>query len=126
MFVRLSSLAVLACTLLAGDGGNAQQVEHLSSRQAKLLAQTAHTSADFEKLADYFRAQSLGFQKRAADEETIMRREAVDATGTKYPSSYETAHRLRDYYQQRAQDSAAKAAVYDRRSQTSGAATASR
>jgi hypothetical protein len=85
---------------------------------------------DFEKLADYFHAQSLRFQKRAADEEIIMRREAEHMSGTKYPSSYETAHRLHDYYRQRAQDAAANAAAnaaaYERRSQASGAATASR
>ena len=126
MFVRLPVLTVLACVLLAGSGGNAQRVEHLSPRQAKLLAQTAHTSVDFEKLADYFHAQSLRFQKRAADEEIIMRRDAEHMSGTKYPSSYETAHRLHDYYRQRAQDAAANAAAYERRSQASGAATASR
>jgi len=126
MFVRLAVLAVLACVIFAGNGGNAQQEEQLSSRQARLLTQTAHTSADFEKLADYFRAQSLRFQKRVAEEDTIMRREAAHASGVKYPSSYETAHRLRDYYQQRVQDAAAKASIYEHKSQASGAATASR
>ena len=126
MFVQLPVLALLSCVLLAGNEGNAQQVDHLSSRQAKLLTQTAHTTADFEKLADYFHAQALRFQKRAADEDTIMRQEAVHGSGVKYPSSYETAHRLRDYYQQCAQDAAAKAATYERREQAPGAATASR
>ncbi|MGO4213046.1 hypothetical protein AB4Y89_18050 [Terriglobus sp. 2YAB30_2] len=126
MFVRFPVLAVIACVFLAGSEGNTQQLDNLSSRQAKLLTQTAHTSADFEKLADYFHARSLHFHKHAADEDAIMRQEATHASGVKYPSSYETAHRLRDYYQRRSEDAGTKAVAYERKSQSSSVGSASR
>lgn len=115
---KIAFVCVLAVTVVPA------QTQQYSHKQLRALTRSAHSSADYRSLYEYFRREALRFQSLAETEEKSLRQEQLHPTSTKSPSAYEQALRMHDYYQQRMQQAEHKAAEYLQRSQDSlGAAS---
>ena len=108
----LISMFVLA---LGPAKATAQQPEHYSKKQLRLLMTTASKADDFQKLATYFHYQALTYSSKA---QKIL--EEYELYGARYPMATKTIPRaemeskLYREYSAKADDNSELAARYDR------------
>ncbi|HEY1901495.1 MAG TPA: hypothetical protein VGG56_03640 [Terracidiphilus sp.] len=77
----------------------AEDSTHLSGSQLKTLTREAHTTAQYEALANYYRKQQKDLWARAAEEkqEWARRSTQVMVSAAKYPRPVDSVHYLYDY-----------------------------
>jgi hypothetical protein len=105
----ISHVAVLAQTQTAN------LTTPLSPSQARDLMKSAHTGAEYTRLADYFHQRETVYRAKAADEKVEMDRRAQvnSPLYQKYPRPVDTAKALYDSYTTTADSAALQARHFD-------------
>ncbi|WP_263409035.1 hypothetical protein [Terriglobus tenax] len=114
MFRSACATVALVCTLLSSATLRSEVPEQYSRKELKSLIQSARSPEQYAELSRYFHNQAHHFKNLAAVQEAAMERELNHTSGAKYPSGYESALHLRDYYNQRAAKFETMANSYDR------------
>ena len=115
----LIAVATLSLALPLAAQPTAQapsQPAHMSRQELHSLMQTAHESAQYKQLADYFRQREASYRAQAAEEKTEWDRRAQASLGgesTKRPNPADSAHRLYDSYSYEADHSGSLAQHYE-------------
>lgn len=123
-------LAALTCGLSVtglaqSTGQQASLRAPLSSAEAKNLMKSAHTTAEYKKLAVYFHEREADFNQRAAAEKVERDRRAQVNAGVyqKYPRPVDSAEALYESYVADANAASIQAKHYDELAMASQAAT---
>ncbi len=109
-------ILVLPITGMAQSTALATSQSKKYSRQAlRDLMRSAHNSAQYQLLADYFRQQESSYRVKAAAEKMEWDRRAQQMTGAaqKYPRPVDSAHYLYDSYLLKADQSGTLAQHYE-------------
>jgi hypothetical protein len=112
--------AALAFTM-AALGGAQQQVSststtaHLTGTQLKQLLHEAHSQAQYETIATYYREEQTTYSQEAAQEkqEWIRRGQNVMVVAAKYPRPVDSARYLYEYYADQARHAEQLAKKYE-------------
>lgn len=126
MFRTICFTAVLGCTAASFATVRSDVPAHYSRRELKAMVQSAHSAEQYLKLSRYFHQETTRFSALADSQDATMRRELERPGHLKYPSGYDIAQRLRDYYRYRADQAGQRAASYDRLLQSPDSKTAAR
>jgi hypothetical protein len=114
--VAAVSLAVPLAGMAQPVAQTANQPTQLTKQQLRDLTKTAHESAQFKQLADYYRQQEADYRAKAAEEKIEWdRRAQMDPYGTavKIPSPANSAERLYESYVYEADHNGELASHYD-------------
>jgi hypothetical protein len=121
----LSTVLVLSVALATHSHLDAQTtpstlVTTTNHAEIKGLIKTAHTPEEYHALAEYYRQQESKFQAKADSERLEWDRRVQVTTHAvcKCPSPVDTAHNMYDYYVNKANKMGAKAAEYQKKSET--------
>ena len=110
------AMALLVASVVSAQGASIPE-EHavtLSSSQAKQLARSAHTPAEFTQLASYFEIQRKEYSRKAEEEKQEWERRSQNTSGInqKYPRPVDSARNLFEYYTYKASEAEGLAAKY--------------
>jgi len=118
MKVTLFTAAFLTILSTASLAQNAESTEsaNITSSQAKSLARSARTSADYLILRNYYAHLAQAENLKAAEEKQEWERRAANPAvyARKYPSPVDSAHYLYDVHLQNAKAAAAQAGRYEK------------
>ena len=118
--MKSALIASVVLVLTVGTPGYAQQAPvspaaHYTRTQLSQLVRDAHTQAQYEALAKYYRGKQVAFSVEAAqDKQEWMRRsQNIVLINAKYPRPVDSARYLYEYYADQAQRSDQLAAKYE-------------
>ena len=90
----------------------------MSRSELRELAASAHSPAEFRRLANYYQHLSIRFAEQSLEQERLWKRELEHPTpGQKYPTAGDCARRLHEYYAEQARMDRQKALSYEQRLQ---------
>jgi hypothetical protein len=114
--VAVFSLAAPLAGVAQPVAQTANQPTQMTKQELRELKQTAHESAQFKQIADYYHQQEAKFRAEAAEEKADWdRRQQMDPYGTaeKIPNPADSARRLYESFSYEADHSAELANHYD-------------
>jgi hypothetical protein len=119
MTLKLSSACILAIALASVASAQTTTAAsgaatNYSQAQLKTMAREAHTSSQYQVLANYYSAQQKDYLAKSADEKKEWERRSANVmlTAAKYPRPVDSARYLYEYYTSMAQDAEEKSAKY--------------
>jgi hypothetical protein len=123
-------VTVLLTALLASTVAHAKSYvtnrPAYSDSELRKLIRTAHTPEQFNALADYFGQKQQEYLQKSADEQVELdRRLAAPVISPKSPTPVDTAKRLLEYYEEKADGYGRRAYAYRLEAQRASGATAS-
>jgi len=112
--LALPTLTVVPLNALAQPSAATASYSHSKLNR---LVRNAHTPAQYQVLAVYFRSQERIFRSRAAAEKVEWERRQAVVTGPqfKFPTPADSARNLYEYYTDKADEMARRAADYEQR-----------
>jgi hypothetical protein len=105
---------LLVSAILAGSCFSAEPTEIKNKRELRQAMATANNAEEHARIAQYFRIQAQKYRDKEVKEQELVDYFAKHPSSPKYPTPYEMAKRLADYYSYAADQASAKALVQDK------------
>jgi hypothetical protein len=107
-------LAISATAASAVATAPADKPEYTSAQIRKMIRE-AHTVQQYTVLADYYQTRRRMYQRKAAEEMHLWaeRNAIISPVSEKWPRPVDSARNLHDYFENMADDSAAKVAHFN-------------
>ena len=110
--MRRHCIAAIASLLLSTSAASLTAQQPLSRRDLNALLRTAHTDAEYSRLASYFHERARQFHTLEHATREQMDRALKVGSYSKYPSEYERTRTLWMYYTSREEQAAASEKLF--------------
>jgi len=126
-FLAASALSLILVSVGSAQGAVSptEDGDQYTQAQLKQLAREAHTTEQYNALANYYEKRSKDYLQQAAEErhEWVRRSQNVMGLFAKYPRPVDSARYLYEYYFEKASEAGALSAKYSQLANPAAPAT---